>query len=90
MQIKHCVQEKMDTINQNCPLIRSLTISSTAFCNEGGVDFRKWGALQELRLIDAALGKISHLAPNLLTISATFSAIASEGTEYSFFRSVHH
>lgn len=80
LQISNCDQDHVDSIAQNCPLLRSLTISSARFSDGRGVSFSKLESLQEMRLIDAALGKIAEFPRRLEKLSVTISSIDCEGT----------
>jgi hypothetical protein len=79
IQVGNIVQSHVEMIGKHCELLRSFTISSACVCNDEGLNFDNWRSLKEFRLIDATLGKLCSLPPNLIKLSATIASISTEG-----------
>eukprot|EP01122_Echinamoeba_exundans_P010562 TRINITY_DN3980_c0_g1_i1.p2 TRINITY_DN3980_c0_g1~~TRINITY_DN3980_c0_g1_i1.p2 ORF type:complete len:931 (-),score=96.96 TRINITY_DN3980_c0_g1_i1:86-2878(-) len=90
LQVGNIVQSQVDVIGSNCQLLRSLTISSACLCNQEGLRFDGWRSLQDFRLIDATLGKLCSLPPNLTKISATIASISTEAASVQLISSICH
>eukprot|EP01122_Echinamoeba_exundans_P001648 TRINITY_DN11665_c0_g1_i1.p1 TRINITY_DN11665_c0_g1~~TRINITY_DN11665_c0_g1_i1.p1 ORF type:complete len:923 (+),score=151.07 TRINITY_DN11665_c0_g1_i1:550-3318(+) len=81
LQLTTFDQGKADMIADACPQLRSLSLMSTKFSSEPGVDFGVFSSLSELHLMDARLGIIAGHCSSLTSLSMViFSSFSKECT----------